>query len=50
MGKAHGAHDPGKCLGPEPAAADVEEQGIEPIQGLREGETRETSPSVFTRD
>ena len=28
FGKAHGAHDPGKCLGPEPAAADVEEQGI----------------------
>jgi len=28
FGKAHGAHDPGKCLGPEPAAAAVELQGL----------------------
>ncbi|MGQ9919455.1 MAG: catalase/peroxidase HPI [Bryobacteraceae bacterium] len=28
FGKAHGAHDPGKCLGPEPAAAGVEQQGF----------------------
>jgi catalase-peroxidase len=28
FGKAHGAHDPGKCLGPEPAAAGVERQGF----------------------
>ncbi len=28
FGKAHGAHDPGKCLGPEPAAAPVEKQGF----------------------
>jgi catalase-peroxidase len=28
FGKAHGAHDPGKCLGPAPAAAGVEEQGL----------------------
>jgi catalase-peroxidase len=28
FGKAHGAHDAGKCLGPEPAAAGVEEQGL----------------------
>ena len=27
FGKAHGAHDPGKCTGPEPAAAGVEQQG-----------------------
>jgi catalase-peroxidase len=27
FGKAHGAHDPEKCLGPEPAAAGVEQQG-----------------------
>lgn len=27
FGKAHGAHDPAKCLGPEPAAAGVEKQG-----------------------
>ncbi|MBS1789271.1 MAG: catalase/peroxidase HPI [Acidobacteria bacterium] len=28
FGKAHGAHDPGKCVGPEPAAAGIEEQGL----------------------
>jgi catalase-peroxidase len=28
FGKAHGAHDPGKCVGPEPAAAGVEQQGF----------------------
>jgi len=28
FGKAHGAHDPAKCLGPEPAAAGVEQQGM----------------------
>lgn len=28
FGKSHGAHDPAKCLGPEPAAAGVEEQGL----------------------
>lgn len=28
FGKAHGAHDPGKCTGPEPAAAGIEEQGF----------------------
>ena len=28
FGKVHGAHDPGECVGPEPAAADVEEQGL----------------------
>ena len=28
FGKAHGAHDPSKCVGPEPAAASVEEQGF----------------------
>jgi catalase-peroxidase len=28
FGKAHGAHDPGKCVGPEPAAAGLEEQGF----------------------
>jgi catalase-peroxidase len=28
FGKAHGAHDPAKCLGPEPAAAGLEEQGF----------------------
>ena len=27
FGKAHGAHDPAKCLGPEPAAAGTEKQG-----------------------
>ena len=28
FGKAHGAHDPNKCLGPEPAAAGLEQQGL----------------------
>lgn len=28
FGKAHGAHDPSKCTGPEPAAAGIEEQGF----------------------
>jgi len=28
FGKAHGAHDPSKCVGPEPAAAGVELQGF----------------------
>ena len=28
FGKAHGAHDPSKCVGPEPAAAGLEEQGF----------------------
>jgi catalase-peroxidase len=28
FGKAHGAHDPSKCLGPEPSAAGVEAQGF----------------------
>ncbi len=27
FGKAHGAHDPDKCIGPEPAAAGIEKQG-----------------------
>ena len=28
FGKAHGAHDPSKCVGPEPAAAGLEQQGL----------------------
>ncbi len=28
FGKAHGAHDPGKCVGAEPAAAPLEQQGF----------------------
>jgi catalase-peroxidase len=28
FGKAHGAHKPDKCLGPEPTAAGTEEQGL----------------------
>ena len=28
FGKAHGAHDPSKCVGAAPAAADIEEQGL----------------------
>lgn len=28
FGKAHGAHAPSNCIGPEPASADIEEQGF----------------------
>ena len=28
FGKVHGAHDPSKCVGPEPGAAPVEEMGL----------------------
>ncbi len=28
FGKAHGAYDPSKCVGPEPAAAAVDQQGL----------------------
>ncbi len=28
LGKTHGAHDPEKCVGPEPAAAGIEQQGL----------------------
>ncbi|MEO1250787.1 MAG: catalase/peroxidase HPI [Pseudomonadota bacterium] len=28
FGKAHGAYDPGDCVGPEPAAEGIEQQGI----------------------
>ena len=28
FGKTHGAHPPSKCVGPEPAAAGIEEQGL----------------------
>lgn len=28
FGKAHGAHDPAKCVGADPAAAGIEEQGL----------------------
>jgi catalase-peroxidase len=28
LGKTHGAHNPGDCTGPEPAAAPIEEQGL----------------------
>jgi len=28
FGKAHGAHDPSKCVGPAPAAAGLEQQGL----------------------
>ncbi len=28
LGKTHGAHNPEKCVGPEPAAAEITEQGL----------------------
>ena len=38
FGKAHGAHDPGKCVGPEPAAAAVEQQGFGWDEQVRQGQ------------
>jgi catalase-peroxidase len=59
FGKAHGAHDPSKCVGPEPAAAGVEKQGLgwENKCGSGNGDDAVTSglegawsasPTVFT--
>ena len=28
FGKAHGAHDPAKCVGADPAGAPIEQQGL----------------------
>ena len=59
FGKAHGAHDPSKCLGPEPAAAGVEQQGLGWQNSCGKGNAGDTitsglegawsaSPTVFT--
>jgi catalase-peroxidase len=59
FGKAHGAHDPSKCLGPEPAASGIEEQGLGWKNKCGKGKAEDTitsglegawsaSPTAFT--
>ena len=38
FGKAHGAHNPAKCVGPEPAAAGIEQQGLRLGEQVRQGQ------------
>ena len=45
FGKTHGAHDPSKCLGPEPAAAGVEEQGLGWYNKCGKGNAEDTTGS-----
>ncbi len=45
FGKAHGAHDPKACLGPEPAAAPVEQQGLGWANRCGKGHSEDTITS-----
>jgi catalase-peroxidase len=45
FGKAHGAHSPEKCVGAEPAAAGVEEQGLGWINKCGKGNAEDTVTS-----
>jgi catalase-peroxidase len=45
FGKAHGAHDPAKCVGPEPAAAGVEQQGLGWVNKCGKGNGTDTITS-----
>jgi catalase-peroxidase len=45
FGKAHGAHPPEKCVGPEPAAADVAKQGLGWINTCGKGNAGDTVTS-----
>ncbi|NLF25499.1 MAG: catalase/peroxidase HPI, partial [Deltaproteobacteria bacterium] len=45
FGKVHGAHDPSKCVGPEPAAAPLEEQGLGWKNKCGKGNAEDTSTS-----
>ena len=45
FGKTHGALDPSKCLGPEPAAAGVEEQGLGWSNKCGKGNAEDTTGS-----
>ncbi|WP_442900379.1 catalase/peroxidase HPI [Geoalkalibacter sp.] len=45
FGKMHGAHKPGDCLGPEPAAASLEEQGLGWINKCGQGHSEDTITS-----
>jgi len=45
FGKAHGAHEPSKCVGPEPAAAGVEQQGLGWVNKCGKGNGSDTITS-----
>ncbi|MDZ7668745.1 MAG: catalase/peroxidase HPI [Gammaproteobacteria bacterium] len=45
FGKVHGAHSPDECVGPEPAAADIEEQGLGWINDCGKGNAEDTTTS-----
>jgi len=45
FGKVHGAHPPSKCLGPEPAAAPIEEQGLGWKNKCGKGNAEDTTTS-----
>ena len=45
LGKTHGAHGPGKCVGPEPAAADITEQGLGWMSTCGKGNAEDTITS-----
>jgi catalase-peroxidase len=45
FGKAHGAHDPSKCVGPEPAAAGLEQQGLGWVNKCGKGNGSDTVSS-----
>ncbi len=45
FGKMHGAHKPGKCVGKEPAAASIEEQGLGWINKCGKGHSEDTVTS-----
>lgn len=45
FGKVHGAHKPGKCVGPEPGAAPLEEQGLGWKNSCGKGNAEDTTTS-----
>jgi len=45
FGKAHGAHKPEECVGPEPAAAAIEEQGLGWMNKCGKGNAEDTVTS-----
>lgn len=45
LGKTHGAHGPEKCVGPEPAAADITEQGLGWMSTCGKGNAEDTISS-----
>ena len=47
FGKAHGAHDPEKCLGAEPAGAGIEQQGLGWVNRCGSGHGKDALTSGF---